>query len=134
MAKTTTAPSVGASGRTDGASGPALFDLPLVVAPDGGLATPERPTQSLTGLQLAQLVVKAGGAECDVRLLVTDGHPAPPAVATMARLLERDVLVPPPGSELRITRDGSLVPVDRVTGFRVDWLVVPAADPPARQT
>ena len=96
---------------------PGLFDLPLVVAPDGGLAIPERPIQSLTGLQLAQLVVKAGGADA------TSGSWSPMVIRPhrrwprMARLLERDVLVPPPGSELRITRDGSLVPVDRVTGL-----------------
>jgi hypothetical protein len=40
---------------------PGLLDLTVVVAPDGGLATSERPDRSLSGAELAEVVRRAGG-------------------------------------------------------------------------
>lgn len=123
---------------------PGLFDLALVVAPDGGLALARWPDRSLTGAQLAELVRDGGGQGFDVRLAVAAGAQTLPTIVAMARELDRDVLVAPAGSELRHVPaifepnspsgrrpgdetgegDNELMPVDLATGYPVDWVIV----------
>ncbi|MEU4643332.1 hypothetical protein [Micromonospora sp. NPDC023814] len=129
---------------------PGLFDLAVVVAPDGGLATRQRPDRSLTGAQLADMVRENGGDGFDVRLLVATGPQTRATIQAMAHELGRDVLVAPAGSELTYIRsmselsltsarrsgtdgggggDCDVVPVDLFTGHPVNWLVVqPSGD------
>ena len=129
---------------------PSLYDLAVVVASDGGLATRQRPDWSLTGAELAGMVQDSGGDGLDVRLLVAAGPQIRPTIQAMADELGRDVLVAPTGSELRFipsdpgpgprsarradVGDGvgvgrDVVPVDLVTGQPVDWLLVqPSGD------
>jgi hypothetical protein len=110
-----------------------LFDLDVTVAPDGGLATPDRPDRSLTGADLAELVRRGGGAGRDVRLLVAAGDHNRPTIEAMAHDLGRDVLVAPSGSTLRPVAPGGdgadLVPVDVITGYPLDWIAVAPAAP-----
>jgi hypothetical protein len=110
-----------------------LFDLDVLLAPDGGLATPDQPDRSLTGADLANLVRHGGGAGLDVRLLVAAGEHNRTTVEAMARDLGRDVLVAPPGSALRPVAPGGdeadLVPVDVVTGYPLDWIAIAPAAP-----
>jgi hypothetical protein len=136
---------------------PGLFDLAVVVGPDGGLTTAQWPDRSLTGTELADVVRAAGGGGLDVRVLATPDAQSLPTVAAMARELGRDVMVAPAGSELRLmptvapssrsagplaggdhsrqeetSDDGDLVPVDLVTGCPVDWVIVqPSGQPVA---
>ena len=67
--------SPGRSGRPiDG-----LFDVELVLAPDGGLAVPERPGTSLTA---AELVEEVFGLEC---IVITDPLAGTPLVVPRVR-------------------------------------------------
>jgi hypothetical protein len=113
-----------------------LFDLAVVIAPDGGLAAAGRPDRSLTGVELAELVRGQGGAGLDVRVLAAPGEHNLPTVVAMAQDLGRDVLIAPSGSELRhlppVAEPGSVeplpVPVHLGTGAPVDWIVVQPGD------
>ncbi|WP_213453686.1 hypothetical protein [Rhizomonospora bruguierae] len=118
---------------------PHLYDLRLVVAPDGGLAHPDEPGRSLAATELATLVRLEGDATCDIRVLVPVDEANLGTVAAMARELGRDALVVRDGCELHIRprppdrragqagADHEVVPVDRNTGNLVDWTLVPPA-------
>ena len=122
---------------------PGLLDVTVVAAPDGGLATPDRPDRSLTGAELADIVRRGGGEGLDVRLLAIASAQNRPTVAAMALELRCDVLVAPEGSELRevpglqpkpaapgatagdrAEMNTDVLPVDVGTGYPVDWIVV----------
>lgn len=114
-----------------------LFDLDLVAAPGGGLAAPDRPGVALSAEDLADEVRRAGGPGSDVRIVAPVGEQDLATVVALARLLDRDVLVPPPGAEPRhVPAAGAeavgtgqgvveVVAVDRATGKPVDWTTVP---------
>ncbi|WP_432827572.1 hypothetical protein [Dactylosporangium sp. CA-092794] len=120
---------------------PGLFDLAVVVAPDGGFAAPGDPQRSLGVAELAALVrAGTGDDRVDVRVPVAVGEHNRPALEALAAELGLDVLAAPPGSELRPVPallggagDGGveLTPVDPTTGFPVDWIVVPPTGTPA---
>jgi hypothetical protein len=99
-----------------------LLDLRLVPAPDGGLAAPDRPDRSLAAAELAELI----GPGRDVRLLTALDVQNLPTLARLADLLDRDVLVAPPGS--RLTRDHDELVAVGPGGSPVDWwLIAPHA-------
>jgi hypothetical protein len=116
---------------------PGLFELRLVVAPDGGLAGPDRPETSLGAAELAGLVRRTGGEGLDVRILAPAGEQNLPTLTALADLLGCDVLVPPAGARLRylggtgrsdrVTED--VAAVDPVTGYPMDWVTIAPAGP-----
>ena len=113
-----------------------LFDLELIVAADGGLATVHHPGRSLDAHGLVELIRWAGGDQGDVRILAPVAEDHLPLLASVAWTLKRDVLVPPPGAELRaasavpapaedaVGRGEEIVPVDAATRQRLDWRIV----------
>ena len=111
-----------------------LFDLWLehVV---GGFAAPAAPDRPLDARRIADLVRRAGAAGDDVRLLAADGARHADVAREVAGLLGRDVLVTPAGSDVRHRHrpgdDDTLrdaIPIDRLTGQPVDWLVIQPPD------
>ncbi len=111
---------------------PGLFDLPLVVAPDGGLARTDRPDTSLSAAELAGLVMRAGGDGLDVRILAPAGEQNMPTLTALADLLGCDVLVPQAGARLRYDRGGrtsdqpagDVAALDPATGHPMDWVTI----------
>ena len=113
-----------------------LFDLELIVAADGGLATVHHPGRSLDAHALVELIRWAGADQGDVRILAPVAEDHLPLLASVAWTLKRDVLVPPPGAELRaasavlapaedaVGRGEEIVPVDAATKQRLDWRIV----------
>jgi hypothetical protein len=114
-----------------------LFDVHLVVAPDGGLAAPDRPGTSLTAAELVEEVRRTGGQDQDVRIVAPAGEQNLATLSALARLLDRDVLVSPPGAELQEVPAGAypaasataggdeIVAVDLATGCPLDWWTIP---------
>src|SRR4051794_12193434 len=96
------------SRRVDG-----LFDLRLTRNAAGGITSPGQPHTAIGARQLVNLVVDAGGAGDDVRMLLDDGARSAAVFGEVAGLLGRDVLVSPAGSRLTwlVGEDGRRDPV-----------------------
>ncbi|MEU7588481.1 hypothetical protein AB0A95_19580 [Micromonospora sp. NPDC049230] len=114
-----------------------LCDLVLVRTEDGGLARPADDATALTAEDVAGCARALGVAGRDLRVLVDDGARDAALFGQVATALGCDVLVAPSGATVR-RRTGpghagpaEAVPVDRVSGAVVDWVLV---QPTALQT
>ncbi|GLZ01988.1 hypothetical protein Acsp02_92390 [Actinoplanes sp. NBRC 103695] len=97
--------------------------------PAGGLARPEAPATALTAQELIACVQETMSPGHDLRLLVDDGVRNASTLGLVADGLGCDLLVTPVGARVERLAGAAgeppeAVPVDRVSGAVVDWVVI----------
>lgn len=111
-----------------------LFDIWLEPHPDGDLVAAADPDTRLTARHLVDMVRRSGGPADDVRVLIDDGERWHGLFDEASGLLGRDILISPSGSTIRHLRPAAgedlfdAVPVDRVTGWPVNWKAIQPPD------